>query len=138
MANGFFDNFLNRRNGNGAHAIPDFDTDLIKVIGIDHTDVTPNLATNQDLADLTAPGRVGTATLGTKTVGTVAAGVCDAADSVMSAVTGDQFESLVLYFDSTVESTSPLIARWDTATGLPFTPSGGDITIVWNASGIYK
>jgi hypothetical protein len=27
---------------------------------------------------------------------------------------------------------------WDTATGLPLTPNGGDVNVTFNASGIFK
>ena len=36
-------------------------------------------------------------------------------------------------------TTWPLIAYIDTGvTGLPVTPNGGNITVTWNASGIFK
>jgi hypothetical protein len=66
--------------------------------------------------------------------------VFDADDITLTAVTGDQFESIVVYRDTGTESTSDLIAFFDTATGLPFTPSGGDITISWDngANKVFK
>lgn len=82
-------------------------------------------------------GVVGTAqTLGTKTFTN---GVFDAADVTFTAVSGASVEALVIYVDTGVAGTSPLVAYLDTGfTGLPVTPSGGDITIAWNASGIFK
>lgn len=82
-------------------------------------------------------GVVGTAqTLGTKTFTN---GVFDAADVTFTAVSGASAEALVIYVDTGVAGTSPLVAYLDTGfTGLPVTPSGGDITIAWNASGIFK
>jgi hypothetical protein len=65
-------------------------------------------------------------------------GVFDAADAVFTAVTGSQSEALVLYIDTGTAGTSRLIAYIDTATGLPVTPNGSDITVAWNASGICK
>jgi hypothetical protein len=47
-------------------------------------------------------------------------------------VTGDQSEALVIYKDTGMASTSPLIAYIDTATGLPYTPSGGNIDVAWD------
>jgi hypothetical protein len=38
----------------------------------------------------------------------------------------------------TVAGDSPFLAAWDTATGLPLTPNGGDVTVAWNASGIWR
>lgn len=82
-------------------------------------------------------GVIGTAqTLGTKTFTN---GVFDAADVTFTAVSGASVEALVIYVDTGVAGTSPLVAYLDTGfTGLPVTPSGGDITIAWNASGIFK
>jgi len=116
----------------------DWDTNTIKFVFIDHTDDTPNTSTDDNLDDLSAPSRVGTSgALATKTVTN---GVADADDVTVTAVTGDQFESINLFKDTGVESTSRLIAYIDTATGLPFTPSGGDIIVRWDsgANKIFK
>lgn len=59
-------------------------------------------------------------------------GVFDAADVVLDAVTGDQAEVLLLFKWTGDEATSPLIAVYDTGTGLPITPNGGSITIAWS------
>ncbi|MEX0789805.1 MAG: hypothetical protein WD178_03425, partial [Actinomycetota bacterium] len=64
---------------------------------------------------------------------TKTAGVAHAADITASSVSGDQFESLNAYKDTGTECSSLLIFYIDTATGLPFTPSGGDITVQWDA-----
>jgi hypothetical protein len=76
----------------------------------------------------------------TKTVGTVAAGVFDGDNLTFTAVTGATVEALVLYRKNAGANTTwPLIAYIDTGvTGLPVTPNGGNITITWNASGIFK
>ena len=81
-------------------------------------------------------GRVGTdQTLGTKTY---ANGVFDAANATFTAVSGNTCEALVIYIDTGVAGTSRLVAYIDTGvTGLPVTPNGGDITITWDASGIF-
>jgi hypothetical protein len=113
-------------------------TDNIKCVLVDTATYTVNLATHQFLSDIPAGERVATsANLGTKTT---AAGVFDAADVVFSAVTGDVAEALVIYKDTGVAATSPLIAYIDTATGLPVTPNGGDITVTWDsgANKIFK
>lgn len=79
-------------------------------------------------------GVVGTAqTLASKTY---VNGVFDAADVVFTAVTGATVEALVLYIDTGTPATSRLVLYVDTASGLPATPNGGDITVTWNASGI--
>lgn len=116
----------------------DWDTDNIKVVLVDAADYTVNLATDDNLDDIPAGARV--ATSGNLTGKTITDGVADAADVTLSSVTGDQSEALVIYKDSGVESTSKLIAYIDTATGLPVTPNGSDITITWDsgANKIFK
>lgn len=81
-------------------------------------------------------GVVGTPqTLSSKTV---TDGVFDAADVTFTSVTGSSVEALIIYKDTGTNSTSPLIAYIDTVTsGLPVTPNGGNISITWNASGIF-
>lgn len=119
----------------GAGTRIDLDTDDMRLLAIDHADDTPVPATDDFLDDLSAPSRVGTATLASEVV---AAGAFDSADPVFTALTGDPFESLVLYKHTGTESTSNLVAFYDTATGLPFTPSGGDVTVVVHASGYFS
>lgn len=141
MANALFTSF---RNGIlGAHATRvDLDADTIKAMFVDGADDIPVAATDDFIDDILSLGRVpaiaSCAVLGTKTIGTVAAGVFDAADSTFTSLTGDQVEYLILFKDSGVEATSDLVAMWDTATGLPLTPNGGNVTVVWNASGILQ
>ena len=113
-------------------------TDNIKLVLVDAADYTVNLATDDFLDDVPSAARV--ATSGNFATKTSTAGVADAADVTLSAVSGDQSEALVIYRDSGAEGTSELIAYIDTATGLPVTPSGGDITIQWDsgANKIFK
>jgi hypothetical protein len=66
----------------------------------------------------------------------VGVGVFDANDTVFTALTGDPSESLILFKDTGSEATSALIQRYDTATGLPLTPNGADVTVIWAAGGI--
>lgn len=64
-------------------------------------------------------------------------GVLDAADTTFTAVSGSSVEAIVLYIDTGTPATSRLVAWLDTGvTGLPLTPSGGNVQISWNASGI--
>lgn len=106
----------------------DWDTDNIKVCLVDTGTYTVNLATHEDLADVT--GIV--ATSGNLSSKTVTAGVADAADVTFPAVSGSSVEALIIYQDTGVAATSRLIAYIDTGTGLPVTPNGGDITIQWS------
>ena len=55
-------------------------------------------------------------------------GAADAADCTFTAVSGATINAIVICKDTGTEATSPLIAYIDTATGLPITPNGGDIT----------
>jgi hypothetical protein len=122
-------------------APPNLTSATIKAMFVDHASDTPVPATDDFINDIASGARVpaiaSCPTLGTKTAGTVAAGVFDAADTVFTALGGNQSESLILFEDSGTEGTSDLIAFWDTATGLPLTPNGADVTVVWNASGIF-
>jgi hypothetical protein len=114
----------------------DWDAHDIRAILVDSADYTVNLATHDFLDDVAAGGRV--AVSGNLASKTTTSGVADAADVTFTAVTGDSVEAIVLYRHTGTEGTSELIAYIDTATGLPTTPSGGDITVQWNASGIFK
>ena len=109
--------------------------DTIKAVLVDTGTYTFSQS-HQFLSSLS--GTVGTAaTLGTKTV---TDGVADAADVTYTAVSGASVEAIVIYKDTGVAGTSPLIAYIDTATNLPVTPNGGDISITWDsgANKIFK
>lgn len=86
--------------------------------------------------DIAAGAKIGTATalanpaIVTTTAGTVAV---DADDLTISNVSGATVEALVIFKDTGVASTSPLILYIDTATSLPFTPNGGDVLLAWDA-----
>lgn len=109
----------------------DLTTDTIKWLLIDTADETYNAA-DQYHSDVTGVGIV--ATSGALAGKTITSGVFDANDIVVSSVTGDSIEALILYKDTGVSGTSPLIAWFDVTT---FTPGGNDVTIVHNASGIF-
>lgn len=66
-------------------------------------------------------------------------GVFDGADVTFTSVTGAQCEAIVIYRSNAgASSTHRLIAYIDTSvTGLPVTPNGGNISVAWNASGIF-
>lgn len=82
-------------------------------------------------------GVVGTPQTITNT--TVANGLFDGDNVTFTAVTGNSAEALLIYIDTGSAATSRLVAWIDTSvTGLPVTPNGGDITITWNASGIFQ
>ena len=127
MANALYDR---GRQGFLAGEI-DWDANDIRIILIDEADDTIDLALDEDLADRAGAARVATSSaLGSKTT---PAGVADAADVTLSSVTGDVSESIDIYQHTGTESTSLMIANIDTATGLPVTPNGGNITVQWDA-----
>ena len=109
----------------------DWDANTIKIMLIDEADDTIDLAVDDNLDDRAVGSRVATSSaLGSKTTTN---GVADAADVTLSAVTGDPSESIDGFKDTGTESTSRLIFNIDTATGLPVTPNGGDITVTWSS-----
>jgi hypothetical protein len=64
---------------------------------------------------------------------TVTLGVADANDVTFTSVTGATVEAIIIFKDTGTPSTSRLIAYIDTGTGLPVTPNGGDIVVVWDS-----
>jgi hypothetical protein len=137
MANALYVAFRNGVLGSHATRV-DLDADTIKAVLIDHGTDTPNVSTDDFYNDISA-GIVGSLSSGltSKTIGTVAAGVFDADNVTSTAVSGNSVESVNPPKDTGNTATSDLIAYFDTGTGLPVTPNGGDITVTWNASGIF-
>ena len=110
----------------------DWATGNIKAALVDTLSYTADKANDEFLSSV--GGIIATsANLGTKTI---TGRVIDAADTIFTAVTGNESEAVVIYQDTGVAGTSRLIIYVDSATGLPVTPNGLDITVRWNASGI--
>ena len=133
MANALYD------SGRDGYLGGDDDWDLDhRVVLHDDADDTVNLTTDDFLDDVAAGARV--ASSGAIGSPTHSAGVADAADKTINTVTGDPFERLIIYRHTGTEATSRLNASIDTATGLPTTPNGGNITITWDngANKIWK
>jgi len=89
------------------------------------------------LDDIGASARV--ATSGALASRTTTDGQFDAADLTYSSLSGDTVTSWVLFVDTGTESTSRLLAYFDTVSGggaLSFTPNGGNFTLSFGASGI--
>ena len=90
------------------------------------------------LNDVSAGYRVATsAALSSKTT---TGGAFDAADVTFASLTGSTVTSWILYRDTGVESTSNLIAYFDTVSGggaLSYTPNGSSFTLQFGASGIF-
>ena len=115
------------------HAANSSLTGTVKVALVD-TGVYTYSAAHEFLTSLT--GVVGTAqVVGSKTF---TDGVFDGADVTYTAVTGNSAEALVFYIDTGTAATSRLVSYIDSGfSGLPVTPNGGDITLSFNASGIF-
>lgn len=137
MSNALYTSYKASLLGTDVHSRVDFDVDTIKITLVDTADYTFSAA-HQDHADLVAvaAAAVSNATLGTITT---TSGTLDSADPTFSAVTGDVSEAVVMWKDSTVSSTSPLILYLDTfSSGMPVTPNGGDINVTVNPSGWFS
>lgn len=115
-----------------------WDTDTMKVCLVDKNVYTPNFTTHEYLSDVSLSAIVapGVTLTGKSSTG----GAADANDVTFTAVSGAESEALVIYKDTGDNATSPLIALIDSATGLPITPNGGDIIVVWDngANKIFK
>lgn len=112
----------------------------VKAVLVDTGAYTYNAA--HQYLGISVTGTAGTAqTIGTKTY---TDGLFKGANVTFTAVptgtsTGTALEAIIIYIDTGTANTSPLVAYFDTGvTGLPVTPNGGDITISWNASGIFQ
>lgn len=123
----------------------DWDGNEIRAILIDSADYVVDLAAHQFLSSVPAIARVKVSPA--FTAKTITDGVADAADVTFAAVTGDPSEAVLIYQHALTaggaalaDTAARLIAWIDTATGLPVTPNGGDITITWDngANRIFK
>lgn len=116
-----------------ASANVDINDGTVKVALVD-TGVYTYSAAHEFLTSLT--GVVGAAQTINNT--TVTNGVFDGDDVTYTSVSGNTVEALVIYIDTGSAATSRLVAYIDTGvTGLPVTPNGGNITVTWDASGIF-
>jgi hypothetical protein len=94
--------------------------DDIKMVMVHTASYTVDLVNHQFLSDL---GGIVATSPNLSSKGS-SQGVATCADINFGAVSGSSVQAYVLYHDTGVAGTSPLIAYIDTATGLPFTPSG--------------
>ena len=111
-----------------------FATGTLKVALVKNT-YPQNLSTDEFFSSISAYVLGTPQTLANKTV---TGGVFDADDATFAAVlAGDTSEGVVIYKDTGVAGTSPLLAYIDTITGFPLATNGGDITVQWD-SGSFK
>lgn len=122
MANGLYDAgrdaFLGGDN--------DWDNDHRLILHDDAED-TPNLTTDEFLDDVAEAARVAVSAAVTPSH---SAGIADMDDVTFSEVEGDPAERVICYQHTGTEEDSLLVANVDSATGLPVTPNGADITFV--------
>lgn len=109
----------------------DFLVDDIRCYLIDTADETYNSA-DEFHSDLTGAGIV--ASSGNLAGKTTTDGTFDANNIVIATVSGDTIEAVVLAKWTGASGTSPLIAWFDVT---QFTPTGADVTVIWNASGLF-
>lgn len=115
----------------------DFDTAVIKASLVRSYTFS---GAHKFVSDLTTAGGALVATSAALASKTVTNGVADAADVTYTAVgSGAAITGIVVYQSSAVTggadvaaTAQRLIAWIDTATGLPVTPNGGDISIAWD------
>ena len=108
----------------------DWLTDTFKCLLVDTGVYSVNLDGHEFLSDIGTSARV--ATSGPLTGKALVSGAIDCNDVVFSGVTGASVEAVVLFKDTGVPETSPLVAYFDTGTGLPITPNSGDINLAWD------
>lgn len=116
----------------------DWASDTIKAMLVDTADYTVNINVDEFLSDVPSGAREEISSALTGKTSTL--GVADADDPTLTGAVGDPCEAIVIFKDTGVVGTSPLIAYIDTATGLPVTLNSGDVTIQWDsgANKIFK
>jgi hypothetical protein len=143
MASFLYDIFRINIMGEDTFSFCDLDDGTLGMFFVDEADDTPNQTSDQDVADRTGAAQVpafasapnlanGTTTIDSNV------GKFDADDLVFTTLSGDPSESIDLFVDTGTDTTSMLIANFDDYTGLPLTPSGGNVTIAFHATGIIR
>ena len=111
-----------------------FDTDTIKARLVKNT-YAQNLSTDEFISSVTAITGSTDQTLANTSV---TDGAFDADDITFTAVpAGETSEGVVIYKDTGVAGTSPLLMYIDTITGFPLATNGGNVVIQWD-NGAYK
>ena len=106
-----------------------FSTDTIKAALVSSA-YSPALASDEFFSTISANVLNTPQTLSTKSI---LLGVFDADDVTYTAVTsGATAKAVVLYKDTGLAGSSPLLAYIDVITGFPLATNGGDITVQWD------
>lgn len=104
----------------------DWDTDDIRAMGL--TSAQAFSAAHKFVSDLTAGNIVVRSAAGVAGK-TVTSGVANHSAHTWTAVSGSAIARIVYYKYNAADASARLICFIDTATGLPVTPNGGDITL---------
>ena len=109
----------------------DLIADTIKAMLISSV-TTPYNNTHEFVSDLVAGGIIArSAALSSKAV---TSGIFTAANYTQTAVSGSTIDSIIGFKDTGADATSVLLWWMDVT---PFGPTGGDIAVTWNGSGIF-
>lgn len=115
-----------------------YDTDVIKLVAL--TSAYVFNAAHDRLDDVLVGARVATSVA--FTAKTILDGVADAADVTLVAVpSGSTITQLWVFADTGVESTSRLIAYYDTkadTTSISIVTNGGDVVVQISPSGLFR
>lgn len=95
---------------------------------------TPSLSGDQYYNAISGGAIIAAAVALTSRTG--AAGTLSADNVLFTSVSGSAASYIPLFVDSGTSSTSPLLGLIDTASGLPVTPNGGDITVAWSGGAV--
>lgn len=131
MANKFYDKGIEAYLEGGIASL----SDTLKANLLSSASYTPNYSTDQYL-NIIAGGAIIAAGVALSSK-SGAAGTLSAANVVWTSVSGGAAAYIGLYKDTGTSSTSPLILLIDTASGLPVTPNGGDITVAWSSGQVF-
>src|SRR3990167_9467401 len=107
-----------------------WNTGTFRAYLIDTQDYTYD-ANHRNIGNISDQAKIAT-TDGALSGKTTTNGVADASDCKFQAVTGDVSEVIIIFSSGETSTGATLICYIDNATGLPVTPNGGDINLVWD------
>lgn len=114
-------------------------TQVVRLVLYDTQAGVLSVNTDADRGDLTGGDII--ATSAPLTGKTFTGNVFNADNVSFTGISGDQFENGIITVEPTAganDGNTLLVYLLDAATGLPFTPNGGNIDVTWNAGGIFQ